>query len=186
MPITEVPLSYDHNEPNDGAQGALGDHNSGHMHQIKWVWLWVWMDLKRGSTDIYSCVKAIGVRDAVVGWCRVMMKWPKSEAPLLFSPCPCPTCCSQNWWAQVGRQAPDKITTSPLCLVCSASSKGGGFLGWKIREKLEEGGSEKLTASRIGKPSFSYSHHWEFVIMYVCFGFFKGECKQLSLLVALF
>lgn len=55
---------------------------------------------------------------------------------------------------------------------------GGGVLGRKIREKLEEGGSEKLTASRIGMPSFSYSHHWEFVIMYVCFGFLKESCKR--------
>lgn len=32
------------------------------------------IDLKVGTTDIYSIVnEAIGVRDAV-GWCRVMMK----------------------------------------------------------------------------------------------------------------
>lgn len=32
------------------------------------------MDLKRGTTDIYSYVKAVEVRDAVVGRCRAMMK----------------------------------------------------------------------------------------------------------------
>lgn len=89
------------------------------------------MDLKGATADIYSYVKAIGVRDAVVGWCRAMMKWPKSEAVLLFSLCPFATCCSQNGWAQVGQETPGKITNGPLCLVCTTSSKcSTAFFNW--------------------------------------------------------
>lgn len=124
MPITEVPLSDDHNEPKvKHPKGPWGKHSSGHVYQTQSVWFWVEMDLKKATADIYSYVKAIVVRDAVVGWCRAIMKWPKSEAALLFSLCPFATCCSQNGWAQVGQETPGKITNAPLCLVCGTSSK---------------------------------------------------------------
>lgn len=59
-------------------------------------------------------------------------------------------------------------------------------MGKKIKEKPEEGGPKKLTASRTaGISSFSYSHHWEFLITCACvFGLFFEECKLLGLLAA--